>query len=372
MENPHRPARTTCTLSVHKFYFTRGYEVHGRIMEKTFSIVICTYNGVSRLTPTLKHIAALDVPVNSAVELIVVNNASTDNTEEFVKQQWQDLGSPFVLMLVSEEQLGKGYAVEKGLDQAGNDIVLIVDDDNWLEKNYLQEALRFIHDHPEWSIIGGRSAGEFEEAPPLWIEDLYNHNAIGKQLPKTGRFPFQNNLIWGAGMLVKKTFWEKLRQSGFIFLTSKQAGKAIGEDTELAIAAALAGNERYYVDQLLFTHFMPKGRFAWNNSVKQFKGFGSTHIIFDAYRYVHECIKNDRQPSRFFWLFKSFQKLNNLGRFTLKQWLFFLFKMPVGEYYVLRQNMFLAELKATVSFYKTQKKIFTTLYNWQTVFFKNE
>jgi glycosyltransferase involved in cell wall biosynthesis len=342
------------------------------VIGKAFSIVVCTYNGIAKLTPTLKHIASLEILPESDIELIVVNNASTDNTEDFVKKLWQELGSPFVLTLLNEKRSGKGYAVEAGLDHAGKDIILIVDDDNWLEKNYLVEALRFIEDHQEWSIIGGRSTGEFEEPPPFWIEDLYNHNAIGKQLAQTGRFPYQNNSIWGAGMLIKRAFWKKLRIAGFTFLTSKQAGKAIGEDTELAIAAALAGNERYYVDQLHFTHFMPKGRFGWNNSVKQFRGFGSTHIIFDAYRYVHECIKNGKQPSRFFWLSKSLEKLNNLGRFTIKQWLFFLFKKPVGEYYVLRQNMCLAELKATISFYKTQKKVFSILYNWQTVFFKNE
>jgi glycosyltransferase involved in cell wall biosynthesis len=339
---------------------------------KDFSIVICTYNGISKLEPTLKHIAGLEIPEGSAVELVVVNNASTDNTEEFVKKAWQDLKAPFVLSLLNEKRPGKGYAVETGLDYASKEIILIVDDDNWLDKNYLIEALRFIKDHPGWLVIGGGSAGEFEEPPPFWIEDVSYYNAIGKQLPQTGRIPYQNDCVWGAGMLVKKAFWKKLREAGFMFLTSKQVGKAIGEDTELAIVAALAGNERYYVDRLFFKHFMPKGRLSWQNSQKQFQGFGSTHIIFDAYRYVHECIKYDKQPSQFFWLFQSLEKLKKLKKFTVKQWLFYFFKRPEGEYYVLRQNMFLAELKATVSFCKKQKRVFSTLYNWQTVFFKNE
>jgi glycosyltransferase involved in cell wall biosynthesis len=44
------------------------------------SIVICTYNGVKRLQPTLEAIFKLTIQQDLSWELIIVDNASTDNT----------------------------------------------------------------------------------------------------------------------------------------------------------------------------------------------------------------------------------------------------------------------------------------------------
>ena len=71
-----------------------------RIISPGFSIVICTYNGTPRLNPTLSYIAALKIPSGCFVELIVVNNASTDDTAQFVKDQWNRLGTPFPLTVL--------------------------------------------------------------------------------------------------------------------------------------------------------------------------------------------------------------------------------------------------------------------------------
>ena len=47
------------------------------------SIVICTYNGVCRLGPTLKAIFSLKIDESIPWELIIIDNASTDNTSQF-------------------------------------------------------------------------------------------------------------------------------------------------------------------------------------------------------------------------------------------------------------------------------------------------
>lgn len=54
------------------------------------SIVICCYNSASRLPETLQHIAEQEVAANISWEVIVVDNASTDNTQEIAKKNGQN------------------------------------------------------------------------------------------------------------------------------------------------------------------------------------------------------------------------------------------------------------------------------------------
>ena len=52
-------------------------------LKNGISVVICTYNGVKRLQPTLEAIFSQEVAPDIPWELIIVDNASTDKTAEF-------------------------------------------------------------------------------------------------------------------------------------------------------------------------------------------------------------------------------------------------------------------------------------------------
>ena len=53
-------------------------------MELGISIVICTHNGKNRLELVLEHISRLHIPDNILWEVVVVDNASTDNTSNWI------------------------------------------------------------------------------------------------------------------------------------------------------------------------------------------------------------------------------------------------------------------------------------------------
>ncbi len=53
------------------------------------SVIICCYNSSSRIIPTLQNLVKQRVPNHIPWEVIVVNNASTDNTGEVAKETWQ-------------------------------------------------------------------------------------------------------------------------------------------------------------------------------------------------------------------------------------------------------------------------------------------
>jgi dolichyl-phosphate beta-glucosyltransferase len=90
------------------------------------SIIIPAYNEEERLSVTLGRVAAFAEEQNYGVEVIVVDNASTDGTARVTK----DFVSryPFVMYLY-EGRRGKGAAVRKGMFAACGDYLLMCDAD---------------------------------------------------------------------------------------------------------------------------------------------------------------------------------------------------------------------------------------------------
>ncbi len=245
--------------------------------------MLCTYNGVSRLAPTLQHIAKLVIPADFAAELIIVNNASTDDTEGFAINAWKNLGNPFPLIVLNENRPGKGYAIETGYDRATCSYILTVDDDNWLKDDYLLISAKLMESDAKIGILQGKSEAVFEKHPPEWIQDFLLCFVIGSPKNENGYFPKNDFYIWGAGMVFKNADWKHIRTLGFSFLTSKVPGKAAGEDHETAIALLMLGRKIWYTDQLNFKHYMPADRINWNKLKQNFETWGYVNY----YRFLY-------------------------------------------------------------------------------------
>ena len=329
-----------------------------------FSVILCTHNGKSRLEPTLIHLAGVQIPQGVNVELIVVNNASTDGTELFAVEKWQELGSPFPLNVLHEERPGKGYAVEKGYDAAAYSYILTVDDDNWLDSEYLINIIELYKSNPQIGVLQGRNVGVFENSPPQWAEELKQYFIIGSPKKDTGYFDNNNFFVWGAGMVILKADWEYLRRSGFSFLTSKIPGKAAGEDNETAIGLLMLGRKIYYSDKLTYKHFIPAGRVKWEKMKQNFEVFGYVShyyflysLVFDSYEKGYSITSVEIWKKFLKFCFKS------MKRYTLKQHLAFWIK-PQQEIYQLYQAQMYSQIKWFFKLIKNSKQDIRFLQSW--------
>jgi hypothetical protein len=136
---------------------------------------------------------------------------------------------------------------------------------------------------PEVGILGGKSVGNFESPPPAWFEQVAAANAVGAQAPEKGYLTNKADMLWGAGMVLRRQVWQQLRQCGFAFVTGKQVTKAVGEDSELCLAARALGWKLFYAPELLLHHLMPAARITWNNMLRLSAGFGYTHPYLRYY-----------------------------------------------------------------------------------------
>jgi len=329
-----------------------------------FSIVLCTYNGKSRLQATMAHLAALQIPTHHAIELLIVDNASTDGTAPFAKSVWNELNAPFTLRLLTENRSGKGYAIETGYDAAFYSYILTVDDDNWLCSDYLERATEILNLDAEIGILQGLSEGAFESPVPDWAEKMKQCFVIGSPVQMPGYFPEKNFYVWGAGMVIKKNGWADLRKRGFAFLTSKIPGKAAGEDNETALGFLLLGKKIYYSDKLKYKHYMPKDRINWDKLKLTFEMWGYMNHFFFLYALVLDSYEKKYTITDNMIKKKFFNHMVIKSKsFTLKQHLAYWLK-PQHDLYQLRLDYYYSLGKWFLKLNKTALRDISFLQSW--------
>ena len=92
-----------------------------------YSIVIPAYNESARIPATLRSVIACVRANEWPAEIIVVNDGSTDNTADLVREIAED--APEVRLIENPGNRGKGYSVRSGVLQALGDVVMFTDSD---------------------------------------------------------------------------------------------------------------------------------------------------------------------------------------------------------------------------------------------------
>ncbi len=92
------------------------------------SIIVPVYNEKKRFPPYLKEITDYFSNPSKLIELVIVDDGSTDSLIEWIMEQ--KFPSHIHLNCVSfQENQGKGYAVKKGLDLSQGEFILMADAD---------------------------------------------------------------------------------------------------------------------------------------------------------------------------------------------------------------------------------------------------
>jgi dolichyl-phosphate beta-glucosyltransferase len=93
----------------------------------SYTIVIPAYNESTRIAASLDHILAFAEEQHWAMEIIVINDGSRDNTAEIVRNYARK--NPCVQLLENPGNRGKGYSVRNGVLAARGDLILFTDAD---------------------------------------------------------------------------------------------------------------------------------------------------------------------------------------------------------------------------------------------------
>ena len=250
-------------------------------MPQGLSIIVCCHNSASRLPVTLAHLKVQQSP-RVPWELLVIDNASADNTAEVARLCWQN--GPAPLRVISESRLGVRYARERGLMEAGYEFLGFVDDDNWLADDWVRNAYEIISPDAGLGAVGSIREPACELPSPVWFHDFHSSYAVltDQDLRQMQQPP---EYLPTAGLCVRKAAWDKLIKNGFRSQLTGTVGQKLrgGEDTELTIALRLSGWKLAVDPRLRLQHFMPAQRLRWIYLRKLMRSYAISHVILDAY-----------------------------------------------------------------------------------------
>lgn len=137
------------------------------------TVIICTYNGGARLAEVLNCLSVQRGLDSSQWELLIVDNASTDNTALLLRQLTKEF--PASLQLMYESRPGKAHALRTAFHAANGEYFSIVDDDNLLDPDYLANGVGFLDENSDAALIAGRTRPQFPDnvVPPADFDDRY-------------------------------------------------------------------------------------------------------------------------------------------------------------------------------------------------------
>ena len=132
------------------------------------SICICTFNRSRLLRQTLERVAGAAVPNDVSLEVVVVDNNSSDGTARVIEEAARSLP----IRSVREMTPGIAAARNAAVRAAGGEIFLWLDDDVLIEQDWIQRYVSAVRAHPGVSLFGGPVRPHFEGTPPSWVLEL--------------------------------------------------------------------------------------------------------------------------------------------------------------------------------------------------------
>lgn len=128
-------------------------------MIKKLSILIPAYNEASTIHLILNRIKEAELINNIEKEIIIVNDCSTDDTEDVVKNYIADNPSMGIVLFNQRYNQGKGAAIHKAIDLATGEYLIVQDADLEYDPREYNVLLKPIIDGFADVVYGSRFMG---------------------------------------------------------------------------------------------------------------------------------------------------------------------------------------------------------------------
>ena len=189
------------------------------------SIVVPAYNEEAYLPDCLASILKETQSLTEPVEIIVINNASTDRTREVA------LGFPGV-RVVDEQRKGLTFARQAGLAAASGEFLANIDADTRLPPGWIAKAEHMFAADPGMVCLSGPFRYYDISGPTKWIAELFWWISAPLTYRITGF------MVLGANFIAKRAALEEI--GGF------DTNLAFyGEDTNLALRLSKVGKAKF-------------------------------------------------------------------------------------------------------------------------------
>ncbi|MDY0340250.1 MAG: glycosyltransferase family 2 protein, partial [Coriobacteriia bacterium] len=216
-------------------------------MSATTTVVIPNWNGLVHLEECL---ATLREQTLRPTRVIIVDNASTDDSERFVRERF-----PEVEWVQMPENGGFSYAVNEGIRRADTSYVALLNNDTAVEPEWLEQLAGALESRPDYAIAASRMVLYYDRHLMNAAGDVYSIlRAAGRN---RGIFEPRSAFdepcrVLGAcagAVLYRRTLFDDIGLFDEDFFL-------MSEDTDINIRALIAGKKCIYVPTATVYHKM--------------------------------------------------------------------------------------------------------------------
>ncbi|MBV8701943.1 glycosyltransferase family 2 protein [Bradyrhizobium sp.] len=213
------------------------------------SVVICTKDRAHAIVHCLQSIdAAARAASLRDAEIVVVDNASIDDTEAVLHNFAADASIP--VRVECEPRTGIAIAKNRGLRTAQGDILVLIDDDCRLQRDYFVELVHLHATDKDLALRGGRvelgNAGDLS----LTIKTDTTRNQWHIK-DRSARYENLGNCFLGCNLFVSRMVYERLGPMDELFGVGSIPA---GEDTDYIFRAYTAGIKLEYMPNIVVYH----------------------------------------------------------------------------------------------------------------------
>lgn len=245
------------------------------------SVAICTWNRADMLKDLLNSLKLALAYTRCNVEIIIVNNNSTDATDDVIKAAMCTMP----VRRVFEPNPGLSNARNTAVKSASGKFIIWTDDDVIVQPNWLHEYERAFESYPNASFFGGPIVPKFDDTPPPWLISAWDKICHVYAIRDLGTKPLQivhpKLLPFGANFAVRM---QEQKQFHYDPALGRQPSNMslCGEETALLTSMLAVGHVGFWVPTASVEHRLPKARMSMRYLVKHGIGMGRTLIMMDS------------------------------------------------------------------------------------------
>lgn len=256
------------------------------------SIIVCSCNRAASLKNTLEAFDRLRFPSEWRVELVVVDNGSTDDTEIVVRNATL---SNMEVRYLCEPRKGKSHALNTGLATARGDYILFTDDDVLPSEEWVEQMVAHLLKGRCDAVTGQVILASHLLRP--WMTSMHK-KWLALSLDSQSR-DWSREMI-GANMGFRRSVLERVCKFE-PELGPGPEGLGFCEDTFFGWELVEAGFKIEYVPQAVVRHQLDVSRLRRSNWLSDARNRGRTQAYL-LYHWEHADLKAPGIKWLWYWV----------------------------------------------------------------------
>jgi len=260
------------------------------ISDKLISIVIVNYKVPGCLRDAIRSVQ--DAELAEQAEILVVDNASGDNSKELITSEFKNVN-----WIQLKSNVGFGKACNIGVQSSSGKYVLLLNPDTVIAKDTLKVAVDFMQSHPKAGLMGpkilnqdGSLQASCRRGFVTPLVAFYYFTGLSRIFPKSKHFARYHltymdenesavvDAVSGSFMFIRRTLFDQLHGFDEQFFM-------YGEDIDLCWRVREKGYEVWYHPLTQIIH--RKGQSSARSPLRSRFAFYEAMVIFSKkYRHI--------------------------------------------------------------------------------------